>query len=147
MTFSITLSTVTNAIEGLTISGVTVCDIDEITTSRMGGKGILSPRPDNFVTGLSFTRDEISGQLQTVRYTLNYAYYHLPIGSVLNFNEYSTMITNIVAIAAALAEDHTITGSLDTNGVTVSDIGMILDPAGNAFHGCIISLEITQFLS
>ena len=147
MTYAINFTTVTNSIAALSISGVTVKDVDEITSSRMGQGAILAPRPDGFVTDISFTPDEMTKQKLTLKYTLNYVYYHCPIGSTLNFADYSNLIGKLALILAAMIEDHTLTGAVDTEAPSVGDIGPVLDPAGNAFHGCTISLTISQFIN
>lgn len=147
MSYAITLSTVTNAIEGLSISGVTIKDIDEIAASHAAEAAMLAPRPERFVTDFSVAPDELSKQKLTAYYTLNYVYYHTQIGSVLNFAEYSDMMTNVLAIVSALIQNHVISGATDTETPTVSDIGAVYDPAGNLFFGCVISLRIRQLVN
>ena len=147
MTYAVNFATVTNSIAALSISGVTVKDSDQITASRLGQSAILAPRPDRFVTNLTIEPDELSKQKLTVRYTLNYVYYHCPIGSTLNFADYANILTNLSAIIAALLENHNITGAVDTENPAISDIGPVLDPAGNVYHGCVISITIVQFVN
>jgi hypothetical protein len=147
MTYAINFVTVADSVSKLSISGVTCKDIDQITASRMGQAATLTPRPDGFITDIEITSDELTKQKLTLKYAMNFTYYHCPIGSTLNFADYTNMITNIAAIISAMVEDNTLAGALDTGTPTVSDIGMVLDPAGNFFHGCQISLSISQFIN
>jgi hypothetical protein len=147
MTYAINFVTVADSISKMSISGVTVKDIDQITASRMGQAAMLAPRPDNFVTNIQVARDELTGQKLTLKYTLNYTYYHCPVGSTLNFADYANLITNVAAILAVMVAPTPLAGSLDTEAPTVFEIGPVLDPAGNAFHGCQISLTISQFIN
>lgn len=146
MTASITFNTVTSSIAALSISGVTVKSSAQITSSRLSTHATLSPRPERFITDLEVEAGEISKQKMTVRYTLNYVYYHTQIGSVLDFPEYADLLTNISAILVALMTNNSVSGALDLDAPTVSDIGPVLDPAGNVFLGCVISLRILQFV-
>lgn len=150
MTISVSLATVADSISKLTISGVTVKDMDEITSSYLAGPATFSPRPDNFVSDLSVTPSSLgSGGTKQVdiKYTLNYVYYHCALGSVLNFSMYSAMVTNIAAILVALITNDVVSGAVDLTVTGLSNIGPVVDPAGNAFHGCNISVQITELVN
>ena len=147
MTYAITLSTLTNSIAALSVSGVTIKDIDQISSSYQMAAATLAPRPERFVTDFSIAADELSKQKLTARYTLNYVYYHTQIGSVLDFAEYSDCMTNILAIISALTENHILSGAIDTELPTVNDIGAVSDPAGNLFFGCTISIRVVQLVN
>lgn len=150
MTVAVNFSTVTNSIAALSISGVTVKDIDEITSSRMGQKAIFAPRPENFVTGLSVTAETFGSgatRTATLAYTLNYVYYHCPLPSTLNFADYANVITNVAAILVALITNDTLTGAADVGVGGVSDLGAVSDPAGNMFFGCVISIRVEEYIN
>ena len=149
MSATFDLTTVTNSIAALSITGVTVKDSDEITDSLgMSGTALLVPRPDNFLTGLSIVRGELSGQNLTVRYTLNYQYFHCVIGGGLGgiFSVYQGMLTNIGKIIVAFSNDATLTGAIDNGYPNFGRLGPIQDASGNKYHGCEVSIPITQFL-
>ena len=149
MSATFDLTTVTNSIAALSITGVIVKDSDEITDSLgMSGTALLVPRPDNFLTGLSIVRGELSGQKLTVRYTLNYQYFLSVIGGGLGgiFSVYQGMLTNIAKIIVAFSNDATLTGALDNGYPGFGRLGPIQDAAGNNYHGCEVSIPITQFL-
>lgn len=146
MTAAIDFTTVTNSIAALSISGVTVRDADQIAASRLAESAVLSPRPEDFVTNFAVTPDEITKQKFTVRYTLNYVYFHSQIGT-MTFSVYQSMLTNLAAILVAMINNHVISGALDTDAPKLSRFGSVFDPAGNAYFGCVISLDIMQFLN
>lgn len=148
MSATIDITTVTNAIESLSISGVTVLDIDEIAESMQMSPATLAPRPENFITGISVTRDEMSGQALRLHYTLNYRYYHCAITGGLGglFGSYPVMIAKIALILLAFCSDASLSGAMDNTEPSVSNIGPVHDPAGSPFHGCEFSLNIMQFL-
>lgn len=148
MSTTVNFSTVTNSIEALSITGVTILDIDEIAESVGLDNHILAPIPDNFITGVELTRDEVSAQLLVLRYTLNYRYFHTTIAKGMGglFDSYTGLITNMAAILLAFSKDETLSGALDNEMPVISNIGPVADPAGNVFHGFDISLRITQLL-
>ena len=150
MTVSVYIATVADSISKLSISGVTCKDIDQIVSSYLSQPALFAPRPDDFITNISVTPASLgSGSSKQVdlQYTLNYVYYHCSLGSTLNFAAYSAMITNIAAILVALITNDTITGAVDMTVQEVSGVGPVLDPAGNAFHGCNIAVTIMQLIN
>ena len=145
MTTTINFTTVTDSIAALSISGVTVKDSDQIPQAIGAGYKVLCPRPDNFITGLSITPDEVSKQLLRLRYTLNYQYFHSRIGAKL-FDSYSAMLGKLALILVAFANDATLSGAIDNGAPSVGRLGPTMDAAGNKYHGCELSMQITQFL-
>jgi hypothetical protein len=148
MTVNVNFISVADAISKLTITGVTVRDIDQIAASVQMAPATLAPKPGGFITNMKVATDSFGtggGQKMTLDYTLNYTYYHCQIGSVLDFASYSAMVTKIAVILVALMSNDVVTGAFDQNP-KISDIGPVLDPAGNQYHGCVFSLDITQFV-
>lgn len=148
MTVNINFVAVANAIGNLSVSGITFRDIDQITASVLVAPATFAPKPGGWITNMRVTTDSLGtggAQKMTLNYTLNYTYYHCQIGSTLDFGSYSAMVTNIAAILAVLLSNDVITGALDQTP-KISDIGPVLDPAGNQYHGCVFSLDIEQFV-
>ena len=142
-TFDVT--TVTNAIESLSISGVSVKDVDTITQSLGLGFAVLMPRPDDFITDVSIEPAELSKQNLDVRYTLHYQYYHCAVGNNL-FGDFQPLIAKIALIIKAFCNDATLSGSIDGGMPTIDRVGPVQDAAGNQYHGAEFSLPILQFL-
>jgi len=148
MSVNVKFSTVADAIGKLSVSGVTMRDIDQIAASVVMAPATFAPKPGGYITNLGVEVDSFGGgstRMMTLTYTLNYTYYHCQIGSVLDFGSYSAMVTNIAAILVALLTNDTVTGAIDQLP-RMSDIGPVLDPAGNQYHGCIFSLDITEYV-
>lgn len=148
MSATVNFTTVTNAIEALSISGVTILDVDEIPDTMGLDNHVLAPMPAGFISDIELTRDEQSAQWLTLKYTLHYRYYHVRIQGGIGglFAAYSGLITNCAAILLAFGNDATLSGAVDNQEPQITDIGPVSDPAGNAYHGFDISLRITQFL-
>jgi hypothetical protein len=151
MTINCQLDTVTNSIAALTVTGVTIKDIHDIPENAMETGPIMFPRPDGFVTDMTFTRESQGGggtALMNLGYTLTYVYCHAPIGSGPDglFSTYSGMITNIVLILEKIFASDNITGAVDMQLAGVSNIGPVQDPAGNAYHGVEITLRVLEFI-
>jgi len=148
MSSTFDLLTVTNAIAGLSISGVVVKDADQITNALGLEFAVLAPRPDQFITGLSIRPAELSEKNLDVRYTLNYTYFHCKIGGGIGnlFADYSNMMANLALIIKALADDATLTGSINSGNVRLGQIGPVQDPSGNYYHGCGLSIDVLQFM-
>jgi hypothetical protein len=150
MTISVNFATVAGSIAGLTITGITVKGIAAVPTDCNLLTPILYPRPAGFITGLNigdYTFGTGGTEQMTIHYTLNWRYLHAPIGGGLGglFSVYSALITNIAAITKKIAESDTLSGAVDIRVDTVSEIGPVADPAGNMFHGCDISVLVTEY--
>lgn len=149
MTTTVDFSTVTNSIAALTFVGasgtITVKDIHEIPATVGLDDHILSPMPENFISGVEVTRDELTGQLLVLRYVLTYRYFHCRLGGDL-FANYANMVTNAAAILVAFSSDVTLTGAVDNTAPQITAFGPVNDPAGVGYHGFDITINVTQFL-
>jgi hypothetical protein len=148
MTATVDFTTVTNAIESLSISGVTIKDIDNLTDSNKLSTPLLAPRPENFITDVRVERDEWSAQKLRLSYTLNYRYYHclLEMGLGGLFASYGGFMTKLAALVLAFSNDAILAGALDKDSPVINGIGPVQDPAGNNYLGCVVSVHILQFL-
>ena len=149
MTTTVDFSTVTNSIAALTFTGasgtITVKDIHEIASTIGLDDHILSPMPENFISGVEITRDEMTAQLLVLKYILTYRYYHCKLGGDL-FANYANMVTNAASILLAFASDVTLAGAVDNGEAQITAFGPVNDPAGIGYHGFDLTLNITQFL-
>lgn len=148
MTTTFDVLTVTNSIAALSITGVTICDADQIPEALGLEYAVLAPIPDDFITDLEITRSELSGQKLDVRYNLHYRYYHCAIGGGVGgiFSVIPAMITNLAAIVKAFSLDDSLAGAMDNGFPTIGHIGPVADAAGNQYHGCDLTIHILQFL-
>lgn len=147
MAIDVKIATVADSISKLSISGIVVKDINELSASWQSLPNVLYPRPDNFVTGVSLTQAELSKQKYDLRYTLNYRFLHVALGNdAVLFVAYPTLIAKIVLIVNAIITNHNLTGAMDVNFGGITAIGALPDPAGNAYHGCDFAVDILEYL-
>ena len=148
MTITVAFSTVSDSIAGLTITGVTVKDIDQIPDNADLLGPILFPQPNDFITELSVERMSFGGggtAKMDMTYTLNYVYLHCAAGGNIGaFGAYSGIITNLAVIVTAILTNDNISGPVDFEMQTVPSIGVIDDPAGNQFWGALLSFKVTE---
>lgn len=148
MTINVNFTAVASSIAALSVSGVTIRDLDEIPTSCTVLVPCLIPKPDGYITNLSVTPDTYgtlgTGKL-TLKYTLTYRYLHAVIGASLDFGVYNGLIANTAAILAAILALDYANGVQDMRVNTITAIGPVEDPAGNSYHGCDIVINIEQF--
>lgn len=142
------LVTICGSIAGLTVTGATICDLDEIPDAIPAGKAMIFPIASNFVTGLSDVRDTFGTQTsrqRTFEYTLNYRLCYAPIGATLNLSSIIPgMMTMVMAFCNAV-DTSDLTGAAD-NGIDFIKDGPTMDMSGNPYHGCDIGVRITEYL-
>lgn len=149
MTVTSTIATVADSIAGLTISGITIKDIDQIPDSASMLCPLLIPQPANFVTDLSISF-ETFGSNGTAKinsnYTLNYVFLYCEVGSGLGaFAAFSGLVTKLSAILVAINSNDAISGAVDVKINSIGNIGVITDPAGHEYWGLEFSLRVLEF--
>jgi hypothetical protein len=147
MSTTVDFTTVTNAIAALSIAGVTIKDIDEIPEAMGLDAVVLTPRAQNFVTGLTVTPSELSKQKLDVSYVLNYQYFQqapAAVGGVVSVM--SDLISKLALVIVAFCNDATLAGAMDNGTPAVGPVGIIRDASGNVYYGCEISIKVMQFL-
>lgn len=150
MTASLYLTDVTNAIAAISVSGVTIHDVDQIGVSYQQTANVLIPNPnqDGFITGFQMRFDSIMQGTyapMTIAYTLNYRFLGTRIGDMANFTTaYADVVSKTVAIINAIfATPAPYSGRIEMTLGAVS-IGAKIDPSGNAFHGADFALNISE---
>jgi hypothetical protein len=138
--------TVTNSIAAMSITGVSIKDIDEIPDAIGLDDHVLVPMPENFITNVLLERDELTGQKLRLSYTLTYRYYHCRIQATNLLGNYSSMVTYAAAIYLAFSSDVSLAGAVDDMSPTIGQMGPVSDPSGNAYHGFDITINCMQFL-
>lgn len=148
MTVSIVFSTVTNSVAALSVSGVTIKDIDEIPEDVAMLTPILFPQPAGFITDISpeFVSLGSNGAARmNLEYTLNYVYLHAPVGSGINaLAPYTGMITKLAAIFVAIMSNDAITGAVDVRLGSLPNLGVVTAPNDEDYWGALITLRILE---
>lgn len=147
MAISCSLATVADSISKLSISGITIRDIDALATSWLALPNVLYPRPDGFVSNISVTATDMARGGYELRYTLTYRYLFTQLGNdAVLFAGYATFMANLVLIINSIITNHNLTGAIDLTLGGVS-VGPLQDPAGNMYHGADIQINVLEFLT
>ena len=149
MTITSTIATVADSIAGLSISGVTIKDIDQIPDTARMLCPLLIPQPANFVTDLSVSFETFGsngGAKINTNYTLNYVFLFCEVGSGLgSFAAFSGLVGKLSTLLIAINSNDAITGAVDVKINSIGNIGVITDPAGVEFWGLEFSLRVLEF--
>jgi hypothetical protein len=144
---NVNFDTVAASIAGLTMTGIKVMGLNSVPDNALMLCPIFYPLPNGFITGLRpviETFGSFGSEQMTLNYDLTFRYLHSQIaGGLPGLFVYSSMITNIKAIAKVILTNDTLAGAENVRLKTITNIGPVADPAGNKFHGCdfIISVE------
>lgn len=150
MTFALYLTSITDAISQISISGVTVKDYDEIATSYVSQPHVLLPNPEagGWITNFTIEPDTLlegADAMYTAGYTLNYRYLHVQIGDGANFqkNYAETAQKMVLIVNAIIANPGPYSGKVSMR-FAGADIGQKNDPAGNNYFGADFALNIEE---
>lgn len=150
----IKLETVITAIAELSITlknGKTLIikegsEIPEDAT-RLGG--ILFPKPDGFITGLEVipqTYGVDGSERLDINYILTYVFCDIPGGSNRSLGDnYGSLLYDTVKIVNSILTNDTITDGVDLRLGGFDSFGLVFDPAGNAYYGTQIRLDVSEF--
>lgn len=148
---TLSTATIASGIAALTVSGVTIKDVDEIPeTVNSRDCPILFPSPDGFVLGGngepetgSTTFGTPTTRLWTFNRSYRYVYLHEQAGATRGLKDViGAMATKVDLILEAIAEmDLT---DVDVMRVGVSDMGVIEAPDAKAFFGAIFEITLRE---
>jgi hypothetical protein len=149
MTVTCSVNTVASSIAALSVSGVTIKDIDKIPDSAKLLCPVLIPQPNDYMSNtlMSFESFGSNGTAKMdLEYDLNYVYLHCEAGSGVNaFAPFSSLMTKLAAILVVIFSNDAITGLVDMKLNSVSNVGIINDPAGNSYWGVLVSLHVKEY--
>ena len=148
MTIALHPLTVSASIAALSISGVTIKDVDEIPDSAAMLCPLIVPRPNDFITNIQAVRQSFGGG-GTARidftYTLNYAFLFCEAGSGQGaFAPYDGLLTKLVTILETMLTNDDISGAVDMTLESIGEIGVISDPSNNSFWGVHFSIRCLE---
>src|SRR3990170_2945459 len=137
---TLAISTICDSISVLSVSGLTIKDLNEIPEAVMARDcPVIYPKPDGFITNFEMVRDSFGGgstAKMTVTYDLTYRLLGAPLGSGRGlFDSYSLMVEKVYAYIDAVQAIDTMTGLEDITPADTTAFGPVSDPAGGMFHG------------
>ena len=144
------IATVFDSISKLTVTGVTLKDVDEIPEAVLVRHlPVLFPDPDTPVSGVRVEPQSTGAGtdgLNDVRYTLNYVYLHADVGSGRYITDnVSGMVAKAVLILNALIANDAVTGSIDIEPRIEGEFGVMVDPSGAQFWGFRLAIDVLEF--
>jgi hypothetical protein len=149
---ALAISTITNSIAALSVSGLTIKDMDEIPSGITARDcPMLVPDMDSFVSGLEIISDTFgaaSVHKWTAKYHLNYLllYAQAGTGRVNIVEHYSGMVQKAFAFIDAVVAADPVTGSVDSLAGTIGSFA-IVEYGGVSFHSCAVSIAIQEFIN
>ena len=148
---ALAIATVADSISKISVSGLVIKDIDQIPAGVDGRQPTMIPLPD-YLTDFNMERDSFGGgstALMTVTYRLNYRLCYKPAGSGRSnaLDWFDNMVAMVGLILDAVLAIEVMTGTIDIVPVNVFNVGLVNDPADNAFYGADLSFQVKEFVN
>lgn len=149
---ALAIATIADSIAALNVTGLMICDLDQIPEAATTRTPILFPKPDGFVTDFEYepvSQGDGATALANVTYTLTYRFCYTPIGAERGlFATYPAMVAMAAAILDAIISiDNATAGAVEIVPLSIPVFGPVVDPANNGYHGCDISLLVKEFVN
>lgn len=149
MTIAFNPKAVADAIDDLTISGVTIKTVSNIPQSGQLVTPILFPQPSNFITDIMVETQSLGlGATAAIdfSYTLHYVFLFAELGSGLSqLDPYSPLIQKLELIWETITANDVLGGAVDIKLNGVEGLGEVEDPSGNSYWGALFSLRVLEF--
>lgn len=147
---ALALSTITNSIAALSVSGLTIKDIDEIPEAWTLSGHVLYPEPVDLVT--NFVAENASfgvgaGSSWNVEYDLTYTLLYEKLGSGNGLQFFSPAVLMGFAVMDAIMAASPLAGAVTVKPTSMSTPGPVSDPSGNMFYGMRITLHVLEFVN
>jgi hypothetical protein len=149
---SIPIDTITAAIAGLTMTGITIRDTSGMTDSIVTRDcPVLTPRPNQFVNFQPVIRDTYglaTVAKKTVTFELVYRFFHSSAGEGRGlYDQFADFMDKIFIINDALIAADALGGTIDMQLTGNPDFGVVTDGAGNEFWGADVTVLCTVFIN
>jgi hypothetical protein len=150
MTVTLHITDIITAISGISVSGLVVADLDEIPASADVRTSLLVPSPGepSFVSNFALERVTTGMSLagMDATYTLNYKFLYLPVGATRGlYDLYPGMVAMAADIIEAIANLTTLNGAVTWKPL-LGEFVVITDPTGTDWDGCLITIEVLDFI-
>lgn len=145
------IAAVANSIAALSVSGVTIKDVDEIPAKVDPRASIIMPLP-NFATDWTHEVDSLgtgNSRMQTMWYTLNYrlCYKRVGAGRVSTIEHYAGMVAKAALFFDAVMAIDTFTGGVEMLPAGITNMGLVNDDSDNIFIGCDLAVRVQEFVN
>lgn len=148
---SLSSANIAAGIAALTVTGVSIKDIDEIPQQiQPRDCPILFPHPDGWMGGASAepstsaaTFGTPSTRMWIFNRTFQYVYLHAPVGAGRGIaDQYPGLAAKADAISEALTTLDV--SNVDVKNVAVGTFGVLADPSGGQFYGFILTITVRE---
>jgi len=146
---AISIVTVADSISKISVSGLTIKDLDEMlekVTDR--DTPVMMPGP-TFITGIDIEDMALgTGAVRhlDVSYVLNYRFFFEEVGESRELKDvYAAMMTKLSLLIDALIINDVVTGAIDLQHISIIGDGTVTDPVNELFFGFDIGLSIMEF--
>ena len=148
MTIDLNLTRIADAISKISIPGVTVRDVNELSASWASVPNVLYPNPDGWITDFAINYQAVTrGTASPANfvYTLHYRFLGVQVGDMAAFGaSYAALVEKVVLIIQAIfAVDAPYSGAMNMELGAVT-LGPLTDPAGNNYFGADFALSIEE---
>ena len=149
MALELSINTVTNSIAALSITGVTIRDVDEMPESVNAREcPILYPEPDRFVRNMTVEPAAFgsgTGILVDAEYDLVYTFLYKKVGAGRGlYSLYPSMLTLTQLIVNKIIVSDIITGCTELTFAGFENFGHLIDPSSQWFLGTQIILHVKE---
>ena len=150
MTVTIHIADVITAISNLSITGVVICDLNEIPDGVDARQSYLIPSTSEppYVNNASIERvtfgHSVAGQNMT--YTLNYTLLYKPVGTGRGVKDvWPQSLALAVDVIEAIQNTTTLNGAVTWKAQLGSPV-IVTDPSQTAWDGWTLSIEVLDFI-
>lgn len=142
--------TVWDAITSLTVSGLTIKDLNEVTESWEIRTPTLYPNitaPLELQTPARMSFGTVAGGAKKdVRYSLSYLFAYAPVGSTRGVKDImSGMFSMLALIYNAVVNNDALSGTVDITPRIAGAGTIIQDPSGNQFYGLQLAFDVLEY--
>lgn len=147
---TINVATVWDSISALSISGLTIKDIDQVSETWEIRGATLYPNITNPLELQAPARQSFGtvagGAKKDVRYTLNYIFAYAPVGSTRGVKDVmSGMFSMLALIYNAVTENDALSGTVDITPRIAAASTIVQDPVGNQFWGLALAFDVLEY--
>jgi hypothetical protein len=143
------IATVADSIAGLSVAGLTICDVNEIKAVEDKRRSAMIPNAE-YITDVTAEVNSFGAELGKMKlwYTLNYRLLYKPAGTgrVMTLEQFSGLVSMVGLIWDAFLAIGVIAGCEDLQITNIGNFGQVLDPGDNPWWGCDLSFRAMEFV-
>lgn len=147
---TLALTTITNSIAALSISGLTIYDLDEVPMSADPRIHSMYPEPVEFIKNFTPQKAAFgtgSTSSWNVEYDLDYTFLYAPVGAERRLKNVGLAMEMVMQIVDAVLAITTLTGAVQLTLQSISTPGKVADPSGTEYTGAYITFHVLEFVN